>query len=116
MIDLNQRAITAGILTALGILWFLIAMSALTWLTGCAAQEVKPEVRTETNVVLVPTLVPCLDRKDIPIRPSAIAVSPTTSTTEQLAAAIVLDVGNYETYMALTEKLLNNCAGDKDVD
>ena len=112
---LHSKRTSVALLSATMALWVFMFMFAsvavLAILTGCASIPVpKPEVRTETNTVLVPTPVPCIDSRSIPKRPATVKVDPATATTEQLAAALVLDAYHYDLYFLVTDQLLAECA------
>ena len=111
MNPLHSTLFSKVILVCLAALWIVMGLSLVSALTACAGTApVKPEVRTETNVVMVPTPIPCIDRKDVPSRPAHVPIDPVAATTDQLAAAVVIDVDHLDLYLKLTEKIILNCS------
>jgi hypothetical protein len=85
-------------------------LCGLVVLPGCVATDpVRPEVRTVTNTVLVPTPVPCFDPADIPLLPTPTPVDPVNATTDQLAAAAAADAEAYQTYARAVDKMWAQC-------
>ena len=77
---------------------------------GCVSDPVKPETRIQTNTVLVPTPVPCINAADVPALPAPTPVDVEHATTDQLAAAVAADAERFQAYAVAVSAMLAQCS------
>lgn len=94
-----------------------LALSAvcIVALAGCGMAPVKPEVRTVTNTVYVPTPTPCFKPEDVPKIPTPTPVDTANATLDQINAAAALDLQLLDAYAKQVDALFVQCTKSSEV-